>query len=336
MSAAIRDFGTTGAGERVQAIDLAAADLRATILTLGATVQDLRLDGVPWPLVIGSNHLSAYEGTLRYAGAIVGPVANRIAKATALIAGHRHVFDANEDGRTTLHSGAVGLHARLWRIEQSGADTATLSIDLPDGDGGFPGNRRISASFRLTEPGDLVIELTAVTDAPTLINLAHHGYWNLDGGADTSGHRLHVAADSYLPVDDKLIPTGEIRSVAGTPFNLRSGPLLSAAPPLDHNFCLADNRRALTEVAELQGASGIRLRLATTEPGLQVYDGRHFSVPAGIGLGGRGYGPHAGIALEAQGWPDAPNQEAFPTITLEPGEVYRQVTRARIDRKNMA
>lgn len=327
MSAAIRDFGMTRAGERVEAIDLAAGGLRATILTLGATLQDLRLDGADWPLVLGADSVAAFEGPLLYAGAIVGPVANRIAGAAAEIAGRRHDFEANECGTTTLHSGATGLHARLWRIESAGADHATFAIDLADGDGGFPGNRRITAAFRLVAPGDLVIDLTATTDAPSLINLAHHSYWTLDGTPDTRHHRLRVAAEHYLPVDDRLIPTGEVRPVAGTAFDLRGGRRLAELPPLDHNFCISPARRGLTEVAELAGASGLRLRLATTEPGLQVYDGRHFA-PGPDGLGSH---PHAGIALEPQGWPDAPNRPGFPPVTLRPGEHYHQITRFRID-----
>lgn len=328
MTAALRDFGATRAGDRVAAVDIAGGGLRATVLTLGATVQDLRLAGADWPLVLGAGSVAAYEAPLLYAGAIVGPVANRIAGASAVIAGRRHVFEANEGGTTVLHSGAAGLHARLWRIESAGADQVTLGIDLADGEGGFPGNRRIRASFRLADPGDLMIELTTVTDAESPVNLAHHGYWTLDGTADTRRHRLRIAADQYLPVDAALIPTGEVRPVAGTGFDFRAGRILGDAPPLDHNFCLATARRDLTEAAELVGASGIRLRLATTEPGLQVYDGRHFAP----GPDGRGPVPHAGIALEAQGWPDAPNRPDFPPAALRPGETCRQITRFRIDR----
>ena len=332
MSALIREFGATRTGDRVEAVDLVGGGLRATVLTLGATVQDLRLAGTDWPLVLGAGSVAAYEGPLLYAGAIVGPVANRIAGASAVIAGRRHTFEANEGGTTTLHSGAAGLHARLWRIETAAEDRVTLGIGLADGDGGFPGNRRITATFRLADPGDLLIELTAVTDAESPVNLAHHGYWTLDGTPDTRRHRLRVAAEHYLPVDAALIPTGEVRPVSDTGFDLRGGRRLADAPPLDHNYCLSGARRDLTEVAELVGASGIRLRLATTEPGLQVYDGRHFAP----GPDRHGHVPHAGIALEAQGWPDALNQTGFPSVMLRPGEIYRQVTRFRIERPDKA
>jgi aldose 1-epimerase len=331
MTGTIATAGTTADGGPVQAITLAEGGLTLRLLTLGATVQDLRLAGVAWPLVIGAEDPAAYAGPLLYAGAIVGPVANRIAGASARIAGRRCRFEANQ-GATLLHSGASGLHARIWQIETAGPDRATLICHLPEGDGGFPGNRTIRATFALSDPGALTLTLTATSDAATLMNLAHHGYWNLDGTADTQGHRLSVRADSYLEVDASLIPDGPPRPVDGTHFDLRAGRRLADAPPLDHSFCLAPARRPVTQAATLTGASGVRLRIETTEPGLQVYDGRHLAVPPGLGLGGRGYGPFAGIALEPQVWPDAPNRPDFPPALLRPGETYRQVTRFRLDR----
>lgn len=321
--------------QAAKGLTLTGGGLTLRLLTLGATVQDLRLDGIDWPLVLGADDPAAYAGSLRYSGAIVGPVANRIAGAAARVGGRLCRFEANE-GPTLLHSGTRGLHARLWQVETTGPGHAMLRCDLADGEGGFPGNRTIRAGFRLSSPATLTLELSATTDAETLMNLAHHGYWNLDGTPDAREHRLSVAAGSYLAVDAALIPDGPPRPVAGTPYDLRAGRLMSEAPPLDHNFCLATARRALTEVATLTGASGLRLTLETTEPGLQVYDGRHLAVPGGIGLGGRGYGRHAGIALEAQVWPDAPNRPDFPPATLRPGETYHQITRFRLDRVQTA
>lgn len=335
MSAVDGMAGATPDPRAVRRLTLAGGGLTLRLLTLGATVQDLRLDGVDWPLVLGADDPAAYAGPLRYAGAIVGPVANRIAGAAARVGGRLCRFEANE-GPTLLHSGAGGLHSRLWQVEAAGPDHATLRCDLVDGEGGFPSNRTVRAGFRLSFPAMLTLELTATTDAETLMNLAHHGYWNLDGTADMRGHRLTVAAGSYLAVDAALIPDGPPRPVAGTPYDLRAGRLMSEAPPLDHNFCLAPARRALTEAATLTGASGLRLTLETTEPGLQVYDGRHLAVPGGAGLDGRGYGRHAGIALEAQVWPDAPNRPDFPSATLLPGETYRQITRFGFHRAQTA
>jgi aldose 1-epimerase len=331
MTGMVAKAGATADGRSVRSVTLSEGGLALRLLTLGATVQDLRLGGVDWPLVLGAAEPAAYAGPLVYAGAIVGPVANRIAGASARIEGRPCRFEANE-GAALLHSGASGLHARIWEIEAAAPDRATLICHLPDGDGGFPGNRTIRAGFALSAPGALTLTLTATSDAATLMNLAHHGYWNLDGTADTRGHRLSVRADRYLPVDASLIPEGPPRPVEGTPFDRRAGRRVSEAPALDHNFCLAPARRPVTEAAMLTGASGVRLRIETTEPGLQVYDGRHLAVPPGLGLGGRGYGPFAGIALEPQVWPDAPNRPDFPPALLRPGETYRQVTRFRLDR----
>ncbi len=325
------EAGRMADGRAVHALHLTGGGLSLRLLTLGATVQDLRLAGVDWPLVLGAADPADYSGPLLYAGAIVGPVANRIAGARAFIAGRLCHFEANE-GRTLLHSGARGLHARIWAVEDAGPDHATLRADLADGEGGFPGNRTIRARFRLASPATLTLDLTATSDVMTIVNLAHHGYWNLDGSADTGGHRLAVAADRYLAVDAAMIPTGPPLSVAGTSYDFRAALQLSGAPPLDHNFCLASARRDLTEVATMTGSSGVRLSIATTEPGLQVYDGRHLAVAAGGGLDGRAYGPRAGMAFEPQVWPDAPNRPDFPPAVLGPGESYRQTTRFRLDR----
>ena len=169
-------------------------------LTLGATLQDLRLAGTPWPLTLGAQSVAAYEGPCRWFGSVAGPVANRIAGAQAMIGGKVCRFDPNENSRTTLHGGATGTDAQVWALTDQTADSMTLTLDLPDGLGGFPGNRRISACYRLTGPATLRLTLTATSDQPTLMNLANHSYWNLDG---TDAHRRPPAADQRrsLPAD---------------------------------------------------------------------------------------------------------------------------------------
>ena len=329
---AVRAFGATAAGETVHAIDLSAGQIRATILTLGATLNDLRLAGTPWPLVLGGTTAADYEGPMAYFGAIVGPVANRIAGAAATVGGRTLRLDANEAGRTTLHGGRNGTSTRVWTLERSSAAEAVLSLGLGDGDGGFPGDRHIVARFRAVPPATLALDLTATTDRPTLMTLAHHSYWNLDGTADTAGHVLSVAADTYLPVDDRLIPDGGPAPVTGTHFDFRRGRVLDARPRYDHNLCLAAARRSLTAVAELRGQSGVSLTVSTTEPGLQVYDGQGLGTAPRPGLTGRPYGPFAGVALEPQVWPDAPNRPDFPSAALEPGETYRQSLRLTLAR----
>lgn len=323
MTESIRSFGYTRDGRAVKAIRLASPQLAATVLTWGAALQDVRLAGVERSLTLGGERIEAYQGPMGYFGTLVGPVANRIGGARAVIAGTECRFPANE-GTTLLHGGARGVQARHWALIGADAASLQLRLVLEAGDDGFPGRREITADYRV-DGATLALVLTAVTDAPTLMNLANHSYWNLDGTATVAGHRLRVAADSYLPATDGL-PTGEVRAVHDG-FDLQAGRVLGLAEGLDHNFCLSDGPRVLTEVAELTGTSGVSLRLATTEPGLQVYDGRHLDSAPFPGHGGTSYKAHAAVALEPQRWPDAPNHPGFPKIGLIPGATYRQETR---------
>lgn len=330
MAADIRSFGTLSDGRAVQSVRLRRGELTAVILTRGAVLQDLRLAGTPHSLTLGSDVLAAYEGPLAYFGAVVGPVANRIGGATAVIAGQRFDFPANE-GAVLLHGGAQGTQAQLWEIVEAEDHRVQLRLALEDGAQGFPGHREITAEYALTADFELTLTLGATSDAPTLMALANHSYWNLDGTADYSGHRLRVAAERYLPVTDEGLPTGEARPVTGS-FDLREGRHLDLSEGFDHCFCLARSPRALTPVAELIGAKGVRMVMETTEPGLQVYDGR--GVQSGVypGHAGQPYGPFAGLALEAERWPDAPNHPGFPSVTLLPGARYEQVTRWQFER----
>jgi aldose 1-epimerase len=318
------DFGHHPDGP-VRRLTLSAGDLTVKVLTLGAILNDVRLRGGPG-LTLGADRLEPYLGPMGFFGAVVGPVANRIAGAEVEIAGRRYPLVANEGGRTTLHGGPKGTHARLWTVTDAGPDHVTMTLDLPDGAEGYPGNRHLTARFRVLAPAMLEMELTATTDAPTLMNLANHSYWNLGPVPDLAGHRLQVAADRYTPVDAHLIPTG-VAPVDGTPFDFRAGAPVGpgAATGLDHNFCLADMRGPLRLAARLTGPTGVSMTVETTEPGLQVYDAARQSPVDGHD--GRPYAAHAGVAIEAQAWPDAPHQPDFPSIALTPGETYRQVTR---------
>ena len=334
VAADIRPFGTLKDGRAVDAVRLQQGELSVTVLTLGAILQDVRLAGAPWSLTLGSDRIAAYDhGPMAYHGAVVGPVANRIAGATAPLDGRVLRFDANEAGRTCLHGGATGLATRVWDIVDAGPHHLTLRLTLTDGEGGFPGNRRLDAAFVLGSAADLTLSLTATTDAPTLMNLTNHSFWSLDGRATTRGHRLRVAADHYLAVDDDRIPMGgPPAAVAGSRFDLRSGAVPDLSAGFDHNWCLAPSRRPLSFAAELTGQSGVRLVMDTTEPGLQIYDGARMDTAPYPGHSGQPYGANAGIALEAQGWPDAPNRPDFPAVRLDPGQNHSQVTRWRFSR----
>lgn len=321
-------FGLLPDGRQVHRLTLAAGDLTVSILTLGAILNDLRHAAAPFPLTLGTRDLAAYLGPMAYYGAIVGPVANRIAGATAQVGGKTLTLIANERGRTTLHGGPAGTHGQIWKVAEHAPDRARLTLDLPDGAEGWPGNRHITATYRLAAPAMLQLELTANTDAPTLINLANHSYWSL-GPNGLQGHRLHIPADRYTPVDADLIPTGAA-PVEGTAFDFRTtapvGP--EAATRLDHNFCLADARRDTPALAcRLTGPTGVTLTIETTEPGLQVYDAARNDTTPFDGYTRAPYGPFSGVALEAQCWPDAPHHPDFPSVELLPGQTYRQVTR---------
>lgn len=323
MSTGVELFGHLPDGRPVHAVSIAGPRLSARILTMGATVQDLRLDGLTHPLVLGFPDVAPYLGDGLYVGALVGRFANRIGAASFMLEGVRHQVDANFRGRHLLHGGEDGIHRQLWQIEAVGPDHVTLSLHLPDGHMGFPGNLWITARISVADDA-LSFVLDARSDAATPCNLAHHGYFDLDGSGDIRSHRLEIAAESWLPVDDDLIPTGRIAPVAGSDFDFRQLRRIGATP-YDHNFCLSGARGPIRPVARLVGQSGLEMRIETTEPGLQLYDGRHF---AGLpGLDGRAYGPHAGVALETQGWPDAPNRADFPDCILRPGETYRSETR---------
>ncbi len=328
-------FGRTRDGRQVDMIRIRGGELTVAILTLGATLHDLRLAGTPWPLTLGAGSVAAYEGPCRWFGSVAGPVANRIAGAQAVIEGKTYRFEPNENNHTTLHGGATGTDAQVWTLVNQTADSMTLTLDLPDGLGGFPGNRRISACYRLTGAATLQLTLTATSDQPTLMNLANHSYWNLDGTAHTGDHRLQISADHYLPTDADGIPLSPT-PVAGTTFDLRNARRVGDIARLDHNFCLAPAPAPLRPVAELCGKKGVSLTLLTTAPGLQAYDGSGLKSHPFLGQMGVPYGPRAGLALEPQHWPDAAGRADFPTILLRPGEVYMQISEWQFTRTEIA
>ena len=320
-------FGITSRGAPVHRLTLSDGPLTAQVLTWGSNLHDVRLDGVPHALALGSPDLAPYEGPLATAGGLIAPVANRISGASASLDGRTVALEERDGTGLTLHSGSAGTHRKLWRVEDRGPAHALLAIDLPDGEAGFPGRRRVTAHWR-ADGATLTLTVEATTDAPTWINVANHGYWNLDGSETIAGHVLECPAARYLPANEDGLVTGEVAEVGGTRFDFRGGRALETGPPhLDHNLILADARRDLARAATLTGASGLAMTMETTEPGLQVYDGWKLADVGAPDHQGRPVGPHRGLALEAQGWPDAPSHPGFPSIRLDPGETYRQVTR---------
>lgn len=329
MAARIENFGEDRDGTGVLRIHLAGGGLSAGVLTWGAVVQDLRLDGHQPPLVLGFDRFDPYPAHSPYFGAIVGRYANRIADARFELDGAAHRLDANFLGRHILHGGSHGIGRRHWAIADAGTSHAVLVCEDGDGEMGFPGNCRHTCSYTLKEGGVLQIALTSMTDAPTVASLAPHSYFILDDSGDSRSHVLQIDADYYLPVDGDLIPTGEIAPVDGTPFDFRRMRYPGEEGVIDHNFCLSRERRSLRRVAQLRSdLSGVTLDIATTEPGLQIYTGSKIATPV-AGLTGPPYGAFAGMAIEPQNWPDAPNRADFPDPVLRPGEPLRQVSEFR-------
>lgn len=318
-------FGRLPDGREVHGIGLQAGRLSARVLTLGAIVQDLRLDGVDHPLVLGCPDVAGYLGPGRYFGAIVGRFANRIGGARFAVDGRVSHTDPNFLDRHTLHGGADGADMQVWQVGAQSDDYVVMGVTLPGGHMGFPGALRIAARIGVRDDA-LEFTLTARTDAPTPCSLAHHGFFDLDGQGDVRRHALMIAAEHYLPVDAELIPTGDVAPVAGTVFDFREARMIGAAG-YDHNFCLSDGQRRPRPVARLIGERGLSMQVETTACGLQFYDGGYIDRVAG--LEGRRYDCHTGLALETQFWPDAPNRPGFPDAILRPGQEYREITRYR-------
>ena len=325
------DFGTLLDGRPVHRFDLSnGGPLAVSVLDWGACLMDVCLDGRAYSLALGTNDVAAYEGPLASAGGLVGPVVNRISGARAALDGVTYRFDAKDEGAEpprTLHSGRAGTHRRLWQVADHGQSHVVLTHDMPDGEGGFPGNRRATARYAVTENA-LTLTVETVTDAPTWINFASHSYWNLDGSDAVDGHVLESPAPRYLPAGEDGLVTGAVEPVAGTRFDFRTGRTLAAGPPhLDHNLCLSDARGPLRPIATLTGQTGVRMTMESTEPGLQVYDGWKLKDVGYRDHQDRPLAPRRAVALEAQMWPDAPNRPAFPVIRVDPGETCTQVTR---------
>jgi aldose 1-epimerase len=318
-------FGQTQAGEDIAKITISAGDLTVSILTFGAIVQDVRLAGVPRGLALGSNLLSDYENSMGYFGAIVGPIANRISNARVRLDGMMYELERNENGAVHLHSGSDGVHRRVWQVASQTADSITLALSLADGVAGLPGNRDIRVTYQVSAPAALTMTINGITDAPTCMNFASHIYWNLDGTETWAGHKLQIAADHYLPINDSACPTGEVAAVADTPMDFRYpiAPKI-ASPNLDHNFCIVDGKQAIRDVLWLTGQTNVGMTLATTESGVQIHDAATSHRP--------GRACYEGLAIEPQAWPDTPNHRGFGSIRVTPNQPYSQETRWTLTR----
>lgn len=340
-----RHFGEAG-GEPVREITLRnAAGAEAKVITYGAVLRDLvvpRPDGAMQRVVLGLETLEDYLNHSPHFGANAGRYANRIGGGRFVLDGKAYQLPLNQENRHSLHGGGQGFGKRLWTVLHHDGASVTLALVSPDGDAGYPGTLTVTCRYTLTEASALSIAFTAHTDAPTVLNLAHHSYFNLDGGHDILDHDLTVRANVMTPVDADMIPDGSLLPVSGTPFDFRRPRPIRLANAdgtrfgYDHNFVLRRERREpmtggleLAHAATLAAAaSSLQMEVWTTEPCLQVYDGSKLNLPV-PGLSGARYGASAGIALEPQHAPDSPNLPHLPSTVLRPGELYRQATEYR-------
>ncbi len=327
-------FGRAPDGTPIERVTLVSpSGLTVVLLSWGATLAQVLVPtprGAPADVTLGCDDLASYTGAHPHLGGTIGRYANRIAGARFVLHGRVHHLSVNERPNH-LHGGALGFDRRAWRtqsFEAPGEAGVVFRLTSEAGDQGYPGRLEAEARYALGADDALRVELSATTDAATVVSFTQHAYWNLaDGGASSVlDHELEIAASAYLPVDRERIPTGEIAPVAGTAFDFRSPRTLRAAlrdapQRLDHNLVLAGGG-ALAFAARLRDpASGRALELSTTAPGLQLYAGGGLDGSC-RGRGGVRYAQYAGVCLEPQRFPDAPNQARFPSAVLEPGERY--------------
>lgn len=340
-------FGRLADGTPVERFRLTGeSGFEVAVLTLGATVQALHVadrHGEVADIVLGHDTPEPYVAEPRFFGAAVGRYANRIAGGRFVLDGTEHRIPAN-DGPHALHGGPDGFDRRVWSVEQAleGAmPSLTLGLVSPDGDQGFPGTLTARVTYTLSGPGELTIAFAATTQAPTLVNLTHHGYFNLGGveaGGDMLDHLLTIHADDYLPVDAAAIPLGGPESVDGTPFDFCTPRCIGArirqaheqlghGRGYDHNYCLAGGSTTQPRLAARveHPASGRVMELLTDQPGLQFYSG-NFLDGSAVGKQGRLYRQSDAFCLEPQTWPDAPNRPGYPSARLDPGQTYRHVS----------
>ncbi len=331
----MEQFGTFN-GKPIQRIRIANDNLSAHILNYGAVVQDLRLASISHPLVLGFDSWDNYLLHSPSFGILAGRHANRIRDGHLPLGADVWQLDRNENNVTHLHGGHTGTGCRAWDVVSISDSSVHLHILCEDGEMGYPGNLAIDCKISITEPANLVYDITAVTDATTVCNLAPHSYFNLDGTVNVSNHDLQIFADHYLPIDQRGIPTGQIVKLAGTVFDFQAPRRLEkhiSSTIFDHNFCLHTQQRVLSLVARLTASApsegSVAMDVYTTEPGLQFYDGNKLDVPVS-GLDGRRYERHAGLCLEPQRWPDSVHHESFAGALLHPGERYHQRSEYRL------
>ena len=325
-------------GQPVEAVTLRSGALSATLISFGARLTELWVpdrNGVHADIVLGFDTLAEYEATETYFGATCGRYGNRIRRGRFMLDGAMVQVDCNEHGNH-LHGGVAGFDRKVWAIADLTDSRVVFTALSEAGEMGFPGRSTLTAIYDLASDG-LTITMQADTDAPTVMNMVHHSYFNLagQGTGDVLGQMIRLDAPFYTPVDAELLATGEVLSVAGTAFDFTAakpiGRDIADLPGVgaeifgdgggyDHNWCLDGTGACATA---WDPASGRKMVLTTTEPGVQFYTGGYLS-PSHKGKAGASLCKYAGFTLETQKFPDAPNFAHFPQCRLNPGETYRQ------------
>ena len=330
-------FGRTGNGAAVSLYTLRSGrGVTVRITDYGGIVTAIETpdrNGTGGDIVLGFDTLDGYLKDHPFFGALVGRVANRIAKGRFALDGRTYTLATN-NGPNHLHGGLKGFDKVVWRAERSANAAGAilrLSYTSVDGEEGYPGTLSAIVTYTLTRENELRIDYSATTDKATPVNLTNHTYWNLATRGDVLGHMLTVAADRYTPVDDTLIPTGELKTVAGTPFDFRMAKAIgrdigevASTRGYDHNFVLnGSGLRLAARVTE--PTTGRILEVLTDQPGVQFYTG-NFLNGSIVGKRGIKYAQHAAFCLETQHFPDAVNHPEFSSVILRPGTAYRTTT----------
>jgi len=335
-----QEFGKTPDGTAVELYTLANSHgIEAAIMTYGGTIVSLNTPdraGRSGDIVLGFDSLEEYlGGDNPYFGALIGRYGNRIAKGRFTLNGVEYKL-AQNNGANHLHGGLRGFDKVVWQVNHADAQSLELGYLSRDGEEGYPGNLFVTVRFTLTDDDELGIDYSATTDRDTLVNLTSHSYFNLACEGTNLHHLMAINADRFTPVDAGLIPTGELASVAGTPFDFRQPTAIGAridqgdeqllrGGGYDHNFVLNRTGDGLSLAARVaEPSTGRVLEVFTTEPGVQFYSGNFIGDMKG--KGGKAYGKRSGFALETQHYPDSPNQPGFPTTVLKPGQRYHTAT----------
>jgi aldose 1-epimerase len=291
-------------------------------------------------VVLGFDNLDNYLRNNPYCGAIVGRYANRIAKGRFPLDGVEYKL-AQNDGPNSLHGGLKGFDKVAWKARELPQNQPTLELTYlsKDGEEGYPGNLSVKVVYSLTDSNELRVDYTATTDKDTVLNLTNHSYFNLagQGNGDILKHEITINADRFTPIDETLIPTGELRKVEGTALDFRkpsaiggrineNNEQLKFGKGYDHNYVLNRRGGRLTPAARVtEPESGRVVEVLTTQPGLQFYTGNFLDGKI-HGKGGKVYGHRSAFCLETQHFPDSPNKPAFPSTALKPGQTYHETT----------